>query len=104
MVYSGLKNFLDQLLKETLSLAVKTEMLPPKFSGNNYSENKAVIDLLKQSQKVNKLIDGNPKFWHILLDGKTKGELAIYKRVARDISFSNKNWTLIQKTRNISGH
>ena len=90
VVYSGLKNFLDQLLKETLSLAVKTEMLPPKFSGNNYSENKAVIDLLKQSQKVNKLIDGNPKFWHILLDGKTKGELAIYKRVARDISFSIK--------------
>ena len=73
--------------------------MPSKFSGNNYSENKAVVDLLKQSQKVNRIIDDNPKYWHILLDGKTKGELAVYKRIIREIEFSDKNWTLIQKNK-----
>ena len=98
-VFSGLRNFLENLLTETLSLAIKTEMLPKKFSDTNYAENKTVLELLKQSSKVNKLVDENQKYWHILLDGKTKAELAIYKRVIRDINFSNKNWTLIQKNK-----
>lgn len=98
-VFSGLRNFLENLLSETLSLAIKTEMLPQKFSDTNYAENKTVLELLKQSNKVNKLVDENQKYWHILLDGKTKAELAIYKRVIRDINFSNKNWTLIQKNK-----
>ncbi|MEK9773194.1 MAG: 6-hydroxymethylpterin diphosphokinase MptE-like protein [Opitutae bacterium] len=97
--FSGLRNFLEKLLHETLSLAIKTELLPAKYSGTNYSENKAITELLRLSGRVNKLVDENPQFWHILLDGKTKAELAIYKRVIRDINFANKNWALIQKNK-----
>ena len=98
-VFSGLRKFLLKLLEESLSMAVKIERLPEKYSGTNYSENKTIKDLLKQSTKVNTLIDQNPQYWHILLDGKTKAELAIYKRIVRDINYANKNWTLIQKNK-----
>ena len=98
-VFAGLRKFLEKLLEEALGLAIKTEMLPEKFAGTNYAENKAVTELLSASDKVNKLVDSYPNFWHILLDGKTKGELAIYKRVIRDIDFPNKSWTAIQKNK-----
>ncbi len=98
-VFADLKKFLEKLLEETLSLAVKTEMVPNKYSGTNYSNNKVIIELLNQSKKVNQLIDQNPKSWHILLDGKTKAELAIYKRVIRDIDFANNNWSILQKNK-----
>jgi hypothetical protein len=98
-VYAGLRKFLEKLLEEALGLAIKTEMLPEKFSETNYAENKAVTELLAASKKINSLVDSNPHYWHILLDGKTKGELAIYQRVIRDIDFSNKNWTAIQKNK-----
>ncbi|MDG1324392.1 MAG: hypothetical protein P8P49_01405, partial [Opitutales bacterium] len=98
-VFAGLRKFLEKLLEEALGLAVETEMLPEKFSGTNYAENKSVTKLLAASKKINSLVDSNPHYWHILLDGKTKGELAIYQRVIRDISFSNKNWTAIQKNK-----
>ena len=98
-VFAGLRKFLEKLLEEALGLAIKTEMLPEKFAGTNYAENKAVTELLSASDKVNKLVDSYPNFWHILLDGKTKGELAIYKRAIRDIDFPNKSWTAIQKNK-----
>ena len=98
-VFAGLRKFLEKLLEEALGLAIKTEMLPEKFSGTNYAENKAVAELLAASEKINNLVDSNPQYWHILLDGKTKGELAIYKRVIRDINLANKNWTAIQKNK-----
>ena len=98
-VFAGLRKFLEKLLEEALGLAVETEMLPEKFSETNYAENKAVTELLAASKKINSLVDSNPHYWHILLDGKTKGELAIYQRVIRDIDFSNKNWTAIQKNK-----
>ena len=98
-VFAGLRKFLEKLLEEALGLAIKTEMLPEKFSGTNYAENKAVTELLAASEKINSLVDSNPQYWHILLDGKTKGELAIYKRVIRDINFANKNWNAIQKNK-----
>ena len=41
-MFSGLRNFLEKLLSETLNLAIKTEMLPVKYSGTNYSNNKAI--------------------------------------------------------------
>ena len=65
----------------------------------NYSENKTILGLLADSKKVNDLVDSNPKYWHILLDGKTKAELAIYKRIVRDIDSPNKNWALIHKNK-----
>jgi hypothetical protein len=98
-VFFGLRKFLENLLQECLSLAIRTEMLPSKYSDSNYSENKNILQLLSESEKVNKLVDSNPRFWHILLDGKTKAELAVYKRIVRDIESKNKNWTLIQKNK-----
>jgi hypothetical protein len=57
------------------------------------------LDILSGSVKVNKLVDSNQKLWNLLLDGKTKSELARYKRIIRDINFPNKNWTAIQKNK-----
>jgi len=74
-------------------------MLPEKFSGTNYSNNKKVLKLLEDSSAVNDLIESNDKFWHCLLDGKTKAELAIYRRIVRDIDFANNNWTALQKNK-----
>ena len=98
-IFSGLRTFLENLLKHCLTLAIKTEMLPEKYSGTNYSENKTILGLLKDSNMVNDLVDSNPKYWHILLDGKTKAELAVYKRVVRDIDSPNKNWALVHKNK-----
>jgi hypothetical protein len=98
-IFSGLRTFLENLLKHCLTLAIKTEMLPEKYSGTNYSENKTILGLLKDSNKVNDLVDSNSKYWHILLDGKTKAELAVYKRVVRDIDSPNKNWALVHKNK-----
>jgi hypothetical protein len=96
---SPLINFAQDLLELTLSLAIETEMLPDKFSGTNYSSNKKVIELLNKSAKVNKLIDSNPLYWKCILDGKTKSELALYRRISREISFPNENWTAVQKNK-----
>ena len=97
-----LKTFLNDLLENTLKLAIKIEMLPTKFSGTNYAENKNILSILKDSNKVNSLIDANPRYWHILLDGRTKAELAVYKRIVRDIDFPpNKNWSLLQKKQRV---
>ena len=98
-VFIGLETFLNDLLENTLKLAIKIEMLPTKFSGTNYAENKNILSILKDSNKVNSLIDANPRYWHILLDGRTKAELAVYKRIVRDIDFPNKNWSLLQKNK-----
>jgi hypothetical protein len=98
-IFSGLKTFLESLLEHCLNLAIRTEMLPEKYSSTNYSENKMILGLLSDSNKVNALVESKPKYWHILLDGKTKAELAIYKRVVRDIDSPNKNWTLVQKNK-----
>jgi len=98
-IYAGLRKFLEELLELSLGLAVKTEMLPNKYSSTNYANHKEVLNLLSESSKINRLIDTNPQFWHVLLDGKTKSELAVYKRVIRDINHSNQNWSLIQKNK-----
>ena len=98
-VYSGLRKFLEYLLELALSMAIRSEQLPPKFSDTNYLNNKEILQLLKDASKINKLIDSEPQYWHILLDGKTKGELAVYKRIVRDIDFPNQNWALLQKNK-----
>lgn len=91
--------FTEKLLDLSLSQALQTEMLPEKFSGTNYANNKKVLTFLEDAQKVNKLIESNDRFWHCLLDGKTKAELAVYRRIVREIEFPNKNWTALQKNK-----
>ena len=53
-IFSGLKTFLENLLENCLSLAIRTEMLPEKYSGTNYSEKQNrpwVTSRLKQGQR-----------------------------------------------------
>ena len=94
-----LMDFTETLLNLTLTLAIETETLPEKFSGTNYSKNKRVTDLLNRAGEVNKLIDANPLFWKCILDGKTKSELAVYKRLSREIDYPNEAWSALQKNK-----
>lgn len=98
-VFFRTRKYVESLLEESLSLAIKTDLLPEKFSGTNYENNKSVLEILRGSEKVNRLVDSNEKLWNLLLDGKTKSQLAIYKRIIRDIDFPNKNWSAIQKNK-----
>ena len=94
-----LRDFAEKLLEISLSLAIQTEMLPEKFAGTNYSNNKVLLKLLEDSKAVNDLIESNDRLWHCLLDGKTKAELAVYRRVVREIDSANRNWTAVQKNK-----
>jgi len=98
-VFFKARKYVENLLQECLSLAIKTELLPAKFSGSNYERNKKVLDLLQSSTKINKLVDSDQQLWNLLLDGKTKAELAVYKRIIRDINHLNPNWSAIQKNK-----
>ncbi len=98
-IYSSSYKYVQDIMELSLSAAVKTEMLPDKFSGTNYSENKTVKELLNAGGKVNDLVDSNKTFWNFLFEGKTKSELVQYRRVIRDIEFPNQNWTAIQRNK-----
>ena len=97
--FDGLINHVEKLLQASLDLAVQSERLPEKFAGSNYSTNKDIVRILNEGKKVNKIIDSNKMYWEAILDGRTKGELAIYKRIIRDIDFPNQNWKLSQQNK-----
>ena len=42
-------------------------------------------------------------YWEAILDGRTKGELAIYKRIIRDIDFSKPELKLSQQNKVLLG-
>ena len=94
-----LRDYTEKLLEEVLALAIESEILPEKYSGTNYEKNPKILKLLERAMKVNSLIESNNEFWHCLVDGKTKKELALYKRIVRDINHPSKNWTAIQKNK-----
>jgi hypothetical protein len=94
-----LRQYTKKLLDKVLTLALQTELLAEKFSGTNYENHSAIQALLEGAMEVNDLIESSKPFWHCLIDGKTKQELAIYKRVVRDINFTSKNWTAVQKNK-----
>jgi hypothetical protein len=85
-----------KLFQESLASAIETEKLPGKLESTNYSENKAVKNLLRSGMEINNLVDSNKEFWNFLLEGKTKSELVRYQRIIRDIEFPNKNWQAVQ--------
>ena len=97
--FEGLIAHAESILETALTLAVKSERLPEKFSGSNYSSNKEILRLLEDGAKVNKLVDANAKFWQAILDGRTKGELALYKRIIREIDSPNQSWKLAQQNK-----
>ena len=91
--------YAENILENSLSAAIKTELLPDKFSGTNYADNKQLKDLLSEAGKVNGIVDSNKSFWNFLFEGKTKGELVDYRRKIRDIEFPSKNWSAIQRNK-----
>ena len=95
-VFRSAKEYVEELFEQTLSAAIKTEMLPDKFERTNYAEHKTIIQLLEDGGKINALVDSNKAYWNFLLEGKTKEELVIYQRILRDINFPNRNWSAIQ--------
>ena len=71
-IYSEAKQFVEEIMSKSLTAAIETEMLPEKYSGMNYSENKVLLDLLRVADNVNKLVDGNNLFGSSFLRGKLK--------------------------------
>jgi len=98
-IYSPGVQYVEKILAMALECAIKTELLPDKYSGTNYSENKQIKELLADANKVNALVDSNKSFWNFLFEGKTKGELVNYRRRIRDIEFPNRNWTAVQRNK-----
>lgn len=97
--FEGLVTHVEKLLRASLDLAVKIEQLPDKYAGSNYSNNKEVLRLLQLGKNINKIVDSDKKYWEAILDGKTKCELAKYKRIIRDIDSPNQNWILLQRNK-----
>ena len=95
-LFNPIREYCNKILELCLSSAIETEMLPEKFSGMNYSENKKIKDLIVKGKEVNRLVDSDQLLWHVLLEGRTKRELVIYQRMLREISFQNKNWQAVQ--------
>lgn len=98
-IFKSSRAYVEKLFEITLNSAVQTELLPEKFAGTNYSENKAIINLLKKGDEVNKFVDSNKTFWTLLFEGKTKAEMVHYRRIIRDISFESKNWSAVQRNK-----
>jgi hypothetical protein len=91
--------YAEDILSNSLAAAVKTELIPDKFSGTNYADNKQIKNLLSDAGKVNSLVDSSKLYWNFLFEGKTKGELVKYRRKIRDIDFPNKNWSAVQRNK-----
>lgn len=98
-LFDPIKKYTSDILELSLSGAVEIEMLPEKYKDINYSDNKKLKKFLLQGADVNKLVDSNQTFWHVLLEGRTKRELVIYQRLLREIVFKNKTWESVQKNK-----
>jgi len=94
----AIKN-IEGILEKSLSAAIQTEMLPDKLQNVNYAGNKAFTSLIQEGQEINKVIDENMPECSVLVEGKTKGELVIYKRKIRDIASPNQSWEIVQKNK-----
>ena len=98
-IFSPIQKYVTDILDCSISAAIKTELIPDKFAGTHYSDNKLIKDLLNEAGKINQLVDLNKNYWNFLFEGKTKGELVNYRRKIRDIEFASKNWTTVQRNK-----
>ena len=57
------------------------------------------MQLLADANEINQIIDKDKDIWGVLFEGKTKGEVVRYRRIARDIDFPNKNWAAVQRNK-----
>lgn len=99
LIYQPAKTYVEELFEEVLAAAVETEVLPEKYSGTNYSNNRQVLALLNKADKVNAKVDSHKLFWNFLFEGKTKSELVQYRRIIREIDFPSKNWASAQRNK-----
>ena len=51
--------YTEDILSNSLAAAVKTELIPDKFSGTNYADNKQIKNLLSEAGKINSLVDSS---------------------------------------------
>ena len=98
-IFKPVINNIKKIFNKSLSAAIRTELLPEKFENANYSKNKDLISLIDEGQQLNALIDSLKDEWNILVEGKTKGELVIYKRKIRDIVSQNQTWQTAQRNK-----
>jgi hypothetical protein len=98
-LFDPIKKYTSDILELSLAGAVEIEILPEKFKGINYSDNKKLKEFLLRGADINKLVDSNQTLWHVLLEGRTKRELVIYQRLLREIIFKNKTWESVQKNK-----
>jgi hypothetical protein len=99
LIYKPARKYVEELFEEVLTASVETEMLPEKFSGTNYSDNKQMLDLLNKAGQVNTKVDSNKLYWNFLFEGKTKAELVKYRRIIREIDFPSKAWATSQRNK-----
>ena len=95
-LFNPIREYCNKILELCLNSAVETEMLPEKFSGMNYSENKKIKDLIVKGKEVNRLVDSDQLLWHVLLEGRNKTGTCDLSKILREISFQNKNWQAVQ--------
>jgi len=98
-VLNPCRQYAAKILDLALSSAIKTELLPEKFAGMNYAENKAIQELIVAGKKINILVDSNKDYWGVLFEGKTKAEIVSYRRKIRDIENPNENWAVVQRNK-----
>jgi hypothetical protein len=94
-IYAPTKKYVELILEQSLSAALRIEMLPAKYAELNYSNNSKLKQILELANKVNAVVDSSKLDWSILFEGRTKGELVNYRRAIRHISDPNENWANI---------
>ena len=98
-VLNPCRKYAARILDRSLSAAMQAELLPDRFAGMNYAENKAILGLIEAGKEINALVDSNKDYWGVLFEGKTKAEIVKYRRVIRDIDHPNKNWAVVQRNK-----
>ena len=99
LIYGPARKYVEELFEEVLPTALETELLPEKFAGTNYSDNKQIAKLLNKAGKVNTKVDSNKLYWNFLFEGKTKSELVNYRRIIREIDYPSKTWAASQRNK-----
>ena len=52
LIYGPARKYVEELFEEVLPTALETELLPEKFAGTNYSDNKQIAKLLNKAGQV----------------------------------------------------
>ena len=99
LIYGPARKYVEELFEEVLPTALETELLPEKFAGTNYSDNKQIAKLLNKAGQVNTKVDSNKLYWNFLFEGKTKSELVNYRRIIREIDYPSKTWAASQRNK-----